>query len=71
MNLLNKCTNNEIELLKEAGIIIENKDYTKEELERHESKIIDHIMSQSSTQIQKLHNQYSNIFRVINEYLYN
>ncbi len=71
MNLLNKCTNNEIELLKEAGIIIEDKDYTKEELERHESKIIEHIMSQSSAQIQKLHNQYSNIFRVINEYLYN
>ena len=28
MNLLNECTNNEIELIKQAGVVIEDKDYT-------------------------------------------
>ena len=38
MNLLNKCTTKEINLLKKVGVHVENKEYTEEEL-----RIIDHI----------------------------
>lgn len=43
MNLLKECNNKEIELIKQAGVIIEDKDYTNEELERCESQIVDFI----------------------------
>ncbi len=68
MNLLNECTNNEIELIKQAGVVIEDKDYTNEELQRCESQIVEYIMSHSSKNksIDNLHNQYSSIFRTIN-----
>ena len=68
MNLLNQCTDKEIELIKQAGVVIEDKDYTNEELERCESQIVDFIMNHSSKnkEIDKLHNQYSSIFRAIN-----
>lgn len=68
MNLLNECTNNEIELIKQAGVVIEDKDYTNEELQRCESQIMDFIMSHSSKNkaIDNLHNQYNSIFRTIN-----
>ena len=67
MNLLNECTDKEIELIKQAGVIIEDKNYTNEELERCETQIVDFIMSHSSKnkEIDKLHNQYSSIFRAI------
>ena len=67
MNLLNECTNKEIELIRQAGVVIEDKDYTNEELERCETQIVDFIMSHSSKnkEIDKLHNQYSSIFRTI------
>lgn len=67
MNLLNECTNKEIELIRQAGVVVEDKDYTNEELERYETQIVDYIMSHSSKnkEIDKLHNQYSSIFRTI------
>lgn len=67
MNLLNKCTTKEIELIKQAGVNIENKDYNNEELKKCEQQIIDFIMSHSSknNQIDKLREQYSSIFRTI------
>ena len=68
MNLLNECNDKEIELIRQAGVVIEDKDYTNEELERCESQIVDFIMNHSSKnkEIDKLHNQYSGIFRTIN-----
>lgn len=45
MNLLNKCTTNEIKLLENIGINLENKEYTKEELRIYENQIEDFIMS--------------------------
>lgn len=68
MNLLNECTDKEIELIRQAGVVIEDKDYTNEELERCESQIVDFIMNHSSKnkEIDKLHNQYSSIFRAMN-----
>ena len=34
MNLLNECTKKEIDLIKKAGVNIEDKDYKVEELKR-------------------------------------
>ena len=65
MNLLNECTKNEIKLIEQAGIKLENKDYSAEELKRCEREIAEYIMSRSSKNgdISKLCNQYSGIFR--------
>lgn len=63
MNLLNDCTSKEIELIRNAGVILENKDYTKEELDRCERQITDFIMNHSSKNgdIDRLNREYSNI----------
>lgn len=67
MNLLNKCTKGEIELIERAGIILEDKDYSGEELKICGNEIIEYIMSHSTKNgdIDKLRNQYSSIFRTI------
>ena len=69
MNLLNNCTKREIELIKEAGIILEDKDYSEDELKICGSEIIEYIMSHSTKNgdIDKLRNEYSGIFRTIND----
>lgn len=66
MNLLNECTKNEIELIEKAGIKIENKDYTEDELQRCETEITEYIMSHSSKNgdISKLSSEYDSIFRI-------
>ncbi len=63
MNLLDKCTTNEIKLLENIGLNVEDKDYTNEELRRYESQIEDFIMSHNTKNgdISKLSNQYSSI----------
>jgi uncharacterized membrane-anchored protein len=67
MNLLNKCTKGEIELIEKAGITLMDKDYTEEELKKCGNEIIDYIMAHSTKNgdIDKLRNQYSSIFRTI------
>ena len=65
MNLLDKCTNNEINLMKEAGIIVENREYTNEDLKKVEHNIVEYIMNHSSKDIQNLHSKYQSIFRTI------
>ena len=65
MNLLDKCTNNEINLMKEAGIIVENREYTNEELKKVEHNIVEYIMNHSSKDIQNLQSKYQSIFRTI------
>lgn len=67
MNLLNNCTTNEIELLEKAGISIENRDYTKEELRKCELSIEEFIMNHSTKNgnIDKLCNQYHNILNIL------
>lgn len=67
MNLINKCTSNEIELVKKAGIELEDKDYSKEELKKCQLQIVEYIVSHSSKNgdIDKLRNEYSGIFRTI------
>lgn len=65
MNLLKECTKKE--LIERAGVIIEDREYTKEDLQRCESEITSYILSHSSKNgdINKLQNQYSNVFRII------
>ena len=67
MNLLNKCTDNEINLIKQAGVIIENKDYTEDEVKQFGNQMEEYIMSHSSknNDIDKLQNNFSRIFRII------
>ena len=69
MNLLNKCTTNEIKLIKQAGIDIENKDYSNKEIDRVGIQIMEYIMSHSSKNkdIDRLNNKYSRIFEIIKE----
>ena len=68
MNLLNKCTTNEIKLIKQAGIDIENKDYSDEEIDKFGVQIAEYIMSHSSKNkdMDNLNNKFSNIFKIIN-----
>jgi hypothetical protein len=67
MNLQEVCTQNEIQLLNDAGIKIENKDYTNDDLKKCQSQIADFIMSHSSKNgaIDKMANKYNNILRTI------
>lgn len=54
-------SNNDIKLFGEAGIIVENKDYTKEEVERLKIKVTDFIMSKSTKDIDKYNRKFSKI----------
>lgn len=48
MKLIEKCTKKEIELFKQAGITITDKEYTNDELRIYERQITDYIMNHSS-----------------------
>ena len=67
MNILKECTSSDIKLIEKAGITLEDKDYGEEELKKCGNEIIDYIMAHSikNGDIDKLRNQYSNIFRTI------
>ena len=61
--------NNEIELLKKAGVNIENKqEYTNEDKKYIFSQVTEFIMSHSSKNgdIARLQNEYESIFKVVN-----
>lgn len=67
MNLYKEMNNNEIELLKNAGVKVEDKEYGKDELKKFEQQIVDFIMSASSKngEIDKRRNQYDSVFKII------
>lgn len=67
MNLLNECTKSEIELIKKAGITLEDKDYSEDELKKCCNEIVGYIMTHSTKNgdIDRLRNQYSGIFRTM------
>ena len=56
-----KFSNKDIELFNEAGISVEDKNYTKEEVENLKMKVTDFIMSQSTKDINKYNNKFSSI----------
>ena len=70
MNLLNKLTEKEINLLQTAGVYIEDKDYNNDELKRYELSIEEFIMSHSTKNgdISKYSSQYNSILSKINYY---
>lgn len=68
MNLFNKCVNSDFVLLQNAGIQIENRDYSIEELKIIENKITDFIISSSKIEIPRLMNKYNNIFEFLSDY---
>ena len=56
-----KYSKSEKQLFNEAGIYVEDKDYTKEERENLKIKVTDYIMSQSSKEINNLNRKFSKI----------
>lgn len=56
-----KYSKNDLQLFNEAGIYVEDKDYTKEESENLKMQVTDYIMSQSSKEINNLNRKFSKI----------
>lgn len=56
-----KFSNKDIELFNEAGISVEDKNYTTEKVENLKMKVTDFIMSQSTKDINKYNNKFSSI----------
>lgn len=51
----------DIQLFNEAGINVENKNYTNDEVERFKIKVTDFIMSQSTKDIEKYSKKFSSL----------
>ena len=51
----------DIQLFNEAGINVEDKDYTKDEVERLKIKVTDFIVSQSTKDIDKYSKKFSRL----------
>lgn len=56
-----KYSNKDKELFNEAGINIEDKNYTNEEVESLKMRVTDFIMSQSTKDINKYSQKFSNL----------
>ncbi len=56
-------TNKDIQLFNNAGIDVENKNYTNEEVEELKIKVIDFIMSQSTKDIDKYNKQFVDLLQ--------
>jgi hypothetical protein len=67
MKLIDKFTNKELKLLSNVGITIEDKDYSKEEINDYEREITDYIMWHSSKNgdIKRLTNEYNSVLNTI------
>ena len=54
-------SNKDIQLFNEAGIDVENKNYTNDEVERLKIKVTDFIISQSTKDIDKYSKKFSSL----------
>lgn len=54
-------SNKDIQLFNEAGINVENKNYTNDEVEKLKIKITDYIVSQSTKDIDKYSKKFSSL----------
>ena len=54
-------SNKDIQLFNEAGINVENKNYTNDEVERFKIKVTDFIMIQSTKDIEKYSKKFSSL----------
>ena len=70
MNLVKEFTENKLKLIQEAGVNIEDRDYSKEELRICEIQIEDYIMSHSSKNgdVSKYGMEYSDILEDLIKY---
>lgn len=59
MNLYNSFNKNEKQLLEEANVRIENKEYTKDECKDMMHSIVDYVMSFSKNEISSNMNKYN------------
>ena len=65
MNLINKLNEEQIRLLKEADIIVENKNYTEDECKYVVGQVMRHIMSFSKKDIRKVAGKYQDVLNII------
>ena len=65
MNLLANCNKDEKELIAATNVPIENKEYTKEELEVFGIRFQENIMNHSTKEIPELQRKFSRIFDMI------
>ncbi len=56
-----KFSNNDKKLFSEAGICVEDKEYSAKEIEQLKVKVADYIMSQSSKDIAEVTKKFNNI----------
>ena len=56
-------SNKDIQLFNEAGINVENKNYTNDEVERFKIKVTDFIMSQSTKDIDKYNKHFMDLLQ--------
>lgn len=56
-----KFSENDKKLFNEAGIYVDDRNYSEEEVETFKVKVTDYIMSQSSKEINKFNKKFSNI----------
>lgn len=68
MNLINELNDEQIGLLKEADIIVENKEYTTDECRYIIGQVTRHIMSFSKKDIMGVANRYEDIIDKITKY---
>lgn len=61
MNIYNNFNIREKELLKEANVIIENKEYSKDECKNMIHSIVDYVMNFSKNEISSNMNKYDRI----------
>lgn len=61
MNLVNELSDEQIRLLKEADVVVEDRDYTCEECDLLLNKIIGYIMNFSKRDINKAVKRYESI----------
>lgn len=66
MNLLNEYNLNQIKLLTEAGLNIEDREYSNEEIKKFSTGVINYIMSYSKNDIRNIHKKYADILEKLN-----
>ena len=65
MNLINELNDEQIKLLKEAGIVVKDKDYTEDDCRYVVAQVMTHIMSFSKNDIGNVANKYGDVIEKI------
>lgn len=67
MNIYKKLNEKQIKLVEEAGNIIEDREYSIEEVKQLQNSLASHIFSKSKNEISKEANKYSDILRIVGD----